>query len=253
MSGLPTFVLVHGGRHGGWCWQRVATRLRRTGHHVYAPTLTGLADRSHLLRPDIGLATHIRDIVGLFEFEDIYDAVLVAHSYGGMVVSGAMEEIADRVRSLVYLDAHTPQTGQSAMDMAGAETAKRLIDLAEAEGEGWFIPVSDASYWGVTDPDDIAWMNRRITPQPLKTYQDPVGPTDRAWAHPGMFIECRGPQQAAYIPLDRARERSANDETFLYRVLAAPHDALITHPDEVTELLLEATMIKQETLCNTAS
>ena len=93
-SHKPPFVLVHGGRHGGWAWRDVARRLRQAGHDVYAPTLTGLCERAHLLRPDIGLDTHIGDVVGVLEFEDLHDTVLVAHSYGGMPVAGAMERIA---------------------------------------------------------------------------------------------------------------------------------------------------------------
>ncbi len=157
-----------------------------------------------------------------------------------MVVSGAMEQIADRVRRVVYLDAHMPRDGESALDLAGPETAQKLVDLANADGDGWLIPTSDATYWGVTDPADVAWMNARITPQPLRTYQDTVATTARAWKHPSTFIECRGPLQAAYIPLDRPRERSATDEHFHYRVMEAPHDAMITHPARLTELLLEA-------------
>src|SRR5947199_7272840 len=104
-SGSAPFVLVHGGRHGGWCWRPVAALLRAAGHEVYTPTLTGLGERAHLLSPQISLDTHVRDVVAVFEFEDIRDAVLVGHSYAGMVVSGAMELIAERVRSLVLLDA----------------------------------------------------------------------------------------------------------------------------------------------------
>jgi len=235
----PPFVLVHGGRHGGWCWRRVADRLRGAGHHVETPTLTGLGERAHLLNPDIGLDTHIRDVVAVFEFADLTDAVLVAHSYAGMVVCGAMEEIADRVRSLVFLDAHMPRTGESTLDQVDEVTAQRFITLADEKGEGWYLPPTDASYWGITDPDDAAWVNCRTTAQPLKTYLDRVGSTDRAWAHPGTFIECRSPSQAALIPFERPRARAAVDDHFQYRVLEASHDAMVTAPDALTALLLE--------------
>ena len=92
------FVLVHGGRHGGWCWRPVARRLRAAGHEVFTPALTGLGDRAHLLNREVGLATHVEDLVATFEYEDIRDAVLVARSYGGMPVTGALERIGDRVR-----------------------------------------------------------------------------------------------------------------------------------------------------------
>ncbi len=181
---MAPFVLVHGGRHGGWCWRRVATRLRDAGHEVYAPTLTGSGERAHLLTPQVGLDTHVRDLVAIFEYEDITGAVLVAHSYGGMVACGAMEKVADRVRSLVLLDAHLPRKGESVFDLNGPERAGAMIALADESGEGWYIPPADARRYGVTDPADRAWVNARMTAQPLKTYQDPSGPTDRAWSHP---------------------------------------------------------------------
>ena len=105
---MATFLLVHGAWHGGWCWQRVATALYAKGHKVYAPSLTGLADRSHLLSNSINLDTHIADIVNLFKWEDLRNAVLVAHSYGGWPVSGAIEQLLDRVSSIVYVDAFMP-------------------------------------------------------------------------------------------------------------------------------------------------
>lgn len=236
----PPYVLVHGGRHGSWCWRRVAERLRAAGHEVFTPTLTGLGDRAHLLHRDIGLDTHVRDLVAVFEFEDLANTILVGHSYGGMVVSGAMEHIADRVRRLVFLDAHMPTTGESMLDMVDADATRRLVGLADEKGEGWYLPPTDASYWGITDPDDIAWVNARITAQPLRTYLDPVGCTDRAWAHPGTFIECGTPLQDGLIPLHRPRARSAEDPQFRYRVLDAPHDAMITDAEALTSLLIEA-------------
>ena len=119
IGGAPrTFVLVHGAWHGGWCWQRVATALQAEGHKVYAPSLTGLADRSHLLSNSINLDTHITDIVNLFKWEDLRNAVLVAHSYGGWPVSGAIEQLLDRVSSIVYVDAFMPADGERGFDLA---------------------------------------------------------------------------------------------------------------------------------------
>ncbi|WP_446046553.1 alpha/beta fold hydrolase [Streptomyces olivaceus] len=238
-SPRPPFVLVHGGRHGGWCWKYVAAALRQAGHMVHTPTLTGLGERSHLLDQQVGLGHHVQDLVLTFEFEDIHDAVLVAHSYGGMVVSGAMEHVADRVRQVVYLDAHLPRTGESAFDMIGANRAADHLANAKNNGEGWYLPPADASHYGVTDPDDAAWVNSRVTAQPLKTYQDPVGATDRAWRHPGTFIECVPSSLEPHV-LNRARERHATDPTFSYHVLDATHDAMVTAPDAVTQLLRQA-------------
>ena len=233
------FVLVHGGRHGGWAWRDVAARLRGLGHDVYTPTLTGLGERSHLLRPDIGLETHVDDVVGVFDFEDLRDAVLVAHSYGGMPVAGAMQRVADRVRTVVWLDAHKPQTGESIFDLIGPERTERMMAMAADGGEGWFIPTSDASWWGLTDPDQIAWVNSKTTPQPLKSYTDKSGPTDRAWAHPGTAIECN-PTRLPERDLARQRARTETDAHFHHRKLDTCHEPMVTDPDELTTLLIEA-------------
>jgi pimeloyl-ACP methyl ester carboxylesterase len=235
----PPFVLVHGGRHGGWCWKHVAPLLRAAGHQVYTPTLTGLGERAHLLSPQVGLDTHVADLVAVFEFEDIRDAVLVGHSYGGMVVNGAMEQVADRVRSLVLLDAHIPRTGESVFDMIGPTRAAAMLASATADGEGWYIPPTDAAHYGVTDPEDASWLNSRMTAQPLKTYRDPVGSTERAWQHPALFVECVPSSLEPHV-LERARARSAADPRLRYRVLPASHDAMVTAPEAVADVLFEA-------------
>lgn len=232
------FVLVHGGRHGGWCWRPVAQRLRAAGHEVFTPTLTGLGDRAHLLTREVGLATHVQDIVAMFECEDIRDAVLVGHSYGGMPVTGALEWIGDRVRMQVLLDAQVPRTGESVFDINGPERAKAMIALADERGEGWYIPPADAARYGVTDAVDAAWVNSRMTAQPLKAYQDPSGPTGRAWQHPGIFVECVPSSQEPHM-LERMRTRSAADPRFDYRVLTTAHNAMVTDPEAITGLLLE--------------
>ena len=98
---MVTYVLVHGGGHGGWCYQRVARRLRSAGHEVYTPTLTGLGERSHLVGPGVDLGTHIQDITALLHYEDLREVILVGHSYGGMVITGAADRAAMRVGRLV--------------------------------------------------------------------------------------------------------------------------------------------------------
>lgn len=207
---------------------------------MYTPTLTGLGDRAHLAAPSVGLDTHVRDLVAVFEFEDLTDVVLVMHSYGGMVGAGAMEEIGDRVRSLVYLDAVMPRSGESILDLQPAGRADRIRGIVEKEGDGWFVPASDASYWGLTEPSDLAWVNPRITAQPFKTYTDQLGQVTRAWETPTMFILCLNPEGESHIDSTRARERSSNDPLFELRTLVAPHDAMVTHAEEVTRMLSAA-------------
>src|SRR3984957_17388198 len=101
----PPYVLVHGAWHGGWCWGRVAERLRAAGHRVFTPTLTGLGDRAHLIAPHVGLATHVEDVIATLEMEDLSDVVLVGHSFGCAVIGGVADARADRIRRLVFLDA----------------------------------------------------------------------------------------------------------------------------------------------------
>ena len=116
---MATYVLVHGGGHGGWCYQRVSRILREAGHEVHAPSLTGLGERAHLLRPGIDLDLQITDVVNLVHYEDLRDVILVGHSYGGMVVTGVADRASDRIGRLVYLDAANPKDGQSLVDVAG--------------------------------------------------------------------------------------------------------------------------------------
>jgi len=120
-----TFVLVHGAWHGGWCWRRVSDLLEKQGHKVFTPTLTGVGDRSHLLSKEVVLDTHITDIVNLFKWEDIKDVCFVVHSYGGWPGSGALEQIGDRVSSIVWVDAFKPENGQRGVDYASSSAARR--------------------------------------------------------------------------------------------------------------------------------
>lgn len=133
---MQTYVLVHGGGHGGWCYQPLARILRAAGHEVYTPTLTGLGERSHLLSTGIDLDTQIQDVVSVLEFEDLDNVILVGHSYGGLVVTGAADRVPDRVGHLVYLDSFNPANGQSLVDIAGflmeaSRAASRTIDGVE--------------------------------------------------------------------------------------------------------------------------
>ena len=234
-----TFVLVHGGRHGGWCWRSVARDLRRSGHAVLTPTLTGLGERAHLLSPNIGLGTHVQDVVAVLEYEDLTDVTLVSHSYGGMVCSGAMEQVANRVSRFVLVDAHLPREGESLMDLVGPCVEPKVREMVARHGEGWFLPTEDASFWGLRDPEQIAWVNGKITPQPFKTYTDPSGPTTRAWAHPGTFIECQ-PSMHPPMELARLKARAHADPRFRYRTMAGGHEPMVTDPTTLAALLLEA-------------
>ena len=137
---MAMFLLIHGAWHGGWCWKKVTPLLRAAGHEVCTPTLTGLGERAHLLSAEVTLDTHVQDVVGVLEYEDLRDVVLVGHSYGGMVITGVVDRAADRLAHLVYLDAFVPQDGQALADLVDSTLYTTLEEQARAEGEGWRVP-----------------------------------------------------------------------------------------------------------------
>jgi thioesterase domain-containing protein len=166
-----TFVLIHGAFAGGWCWRRVASLLQSTGHLVISPTLTGLADRSHLLSKEINLDTHILDIANIIEWEDLGDVCLVAHSYGGFPGSGALEQIGSRVSSIVWVDALIPQNGEKTIDLALERTRKAALAAIEKGDLGLRAP--PAAFFLVNERD-VTYVDSKLTPHPAATYFQPI-------------------------------------------------------------------------------
>lgn len=227
----PVFVLVHGAWHGGWCWRWLAPLLRGQGHAVYAPTLTGLGERVHLLNPEITLTTHINDVVGVLQYEDLSEVVLVGHSYGGMVISGVLERAPERIAHAIYLDAFLPNDGESIRDLGPPD----LDEIVATYGDGWRMPASGRAVdFGVTDPGIAAWVEARLGDQPYATFTEPVtitGSDDDGIAR--SFILCSEflfPDHA-----ERARQRGFD----VQELIAAGHDAMVTMPSELAALLLD--------------
>ena len=135
---MATFVLAHGAWHGGWCWRKIIPFLEAASHQVYAPSLTGLAERASLLTPDIGLDTHIQDIVGVLEEKNLHDVILVGHSYGAMVITGAVDQVPERIAHLVYLDTFVPRDGES-LAASSPIVIRLLRKQAQAHGDGWGV------------------------------------------------------------------------------------------------------------------
>jgi pimeloyl-ACP methyl ester carboxylesterase len=166
-----TFVLVHGAWHGGWCWQRVADRLRGGGHAVFTPTLTGLGERSHLLREGVDLKTHITDVVNVMKWEGLSDVVLCGHSYGGFVISGVAEQMAPAIRSIVFLDAFVPRNGESVLDLTGPAVQEGIRNALQRGDIA--IPPRAAEAFGVNEADR-AWVDRLCVGQPIATFTDKI-------------------------------------------------------------------------------
>jgi pimeloyl-ACP methyl ester carboxylesterase len=235
---MATYVLVHGGGHGGWCYQRVARLLRAAGHEVYAPTLTGLGERSHLLSPQVDLDRHIEDIAAVLHYEDLREVILVGHSYGGMVITGAAGRAAGRVGRLVYLDAANPVNGQSLVDVSGPiiEAVRPFGQVVDGV-ELVLLPSPEAGMmYGVADPGDLAWMAERLTGHPWKCFEQPLKLTNEAayQAIPQYHIVCTSTlatRDPRLIGEARAAGRLWDIDT--------GHDLMITEPRAVADALLE--------------
>lgn len=162
-----TYVLVHGAWFGGWVWDPVAENLRRQGHEVYAPSLTGLGDRRHLLKPGINLDTHADDVIGIIQQGDLKDVVLVGWSYAGMVVSDVVARIPERIKSVVYLDAFAPEPGKSQMNYANRNGGQEAVTQLAVQGKD-LPPLSVASL-GVSDKAIIDMCSARVSAHPSMT------------------------------------------------------------------------------------
>lgn len=232
---MATYVLVHGGGHGGWCYQPVARIMRSQGQEVYTPTLTGLGEREHLLSPDIDLETHITDIVKVLQFEDLHDVILVGHSYGGMVITGVADRATDRIGHIVYLDAANPKNGQSLVDVAPFITTARAGGRVVDGMELVLYPGTDPlSFYGVTVPEQIEWMKPKLTPHPWKCFEQKLVLRNEAAmrAIPQSHIVCTATLPGRDVDTLKALAQGR------FWDIDTGHDLMITEPEAVAELLL---------------
>ena len=231
---MATYVLVHGAWHAGESWSRVVPLLEAAGHTVFAPSLTGHGDRSHLLGPDVGLDTHVDDILRVIA--DRPDPViLVGHSYAGMIISAVAQRIPDRIADLVFLDAMMPADGENVIDVV--PFTRMLIDAAAGTETPWRIPPlpelpPPAGLFGVTDPADIAWLRTMLSDEPVACFEQRVQLDDPAAGRiPRTHIHCvgvpGGPQRRPVPPGQPVWE------------LPTGHDCMITMPADLATLLLK--------------
>ncbi len=229
-----TFVLVHGAWHGGWCWCRVADRLRASGHIVFTPTLTGLGERAHLLHPDINLSLHVADVLGLIKCERLNNIVLVGHSYGGFVISGVAEAVANKISSIVFLDAFIPDNGESLLDVVQPAVQDVIQDVLD-RGDTT-VPVRDAAAFKVNEKDR-PWVDSLATPQPIGTMTEKIKLTGaRERVATKAYIRAAGYPNVSF---DKACARTKADRSWRTYEVPCGHDVMIDKPDRLAEILLE--------------
>jgi pimeloyl-ACP methyl ester carboxylesterase len=230
---MADYVLIHGAWHGGWCWKRVRQRLALDGHQVFAPTLTGLGERAHLLSREVGLETHVADITNLLLWEELRNVVLVGHSYGGIVARHVADRMPERVRSLVYLDAFIPEDGKALVDYL-PDSGAMLRELAAAEGEGWKIPPLPPAYFAV-NVADAAWVERQCTMHPLASIEAPARITGAGdpVARTGYILA--GAWDGPFRPFYEA----AGERGWWREELPCGHDIMLDMPDALTALLVQ--------------
>jgi len=230
-----TYVLVHGAWHGGWCWKKILPLLRAAGHDVHAPTLTGLGYLAHVAGTHINLETHVQDILMYLEMEDLHDVVLVGHSYAGMVITGVADRVPSRLRSMIYVDAFLPESGKAMIDYTAAE--RRAAFIREGLDFGMSNPLP-LHLFGLTSPRDIAWVAPRLVKQSFQTFFQPIRLFNNAHLRlPRTYVYCTDRSTGSF---DQFAAKLRNDPGWKFFEIKTGHDAMITAPEELAKIIVEA-------------
>lgn len=209
-------------------WQRLAPLLHKAGQEVFTPSLTGVGERAHLASPSINVSTHIADVMGTLAYERLKNVVLVGHSYGGMVVTGVADRAPERVGTLVYLDAFVPQDGQALLDLLPERVREHF------PREGAQVPPLPPAAQGLKDEREIAWLEGRRDPHPMKCFTEKLRIEGR-YRGPRVFVSCTGYSPTSFT---RFAERARNDPAWRYHELATHHYPHVSMPAETAGVLL---------------
>lgn len=234
-AGKAAFLLVHGAFHGAWCWKHVSDRLRRLGHQVLTPTLTGLGERAHLAHPAIDLDTHIGDVTQAIECEEWSEVILVGHSYGGYVAAGVADRMQPRIRRLVYLDAFLPRAGT---DFFSHIPPPQVQEILGNLIDGYLVPAFPPEMFGVLPVGSAPWrwVMRRLTPQPVATFQTSLVLGNAIDRVDKTYVRCATGLEPEADAVYRAVRDCAR---WRYRQLATAHDAMVMAPEALAILLAE--------------
>ena len=228
---MAGFLVAHGAWSAGWAWKKMRPLLRERGHELFTPTHTGLGERAHLASPGIDLETHIADILGVLQFEDLKEIILIGHSYGGMVATGAADRARERIAALVYVDAFAPRDGESIFSLT-PDRRSVMVEAARKSGDGWKMPPNPMP--PDTPEADQAWAMPRRVPQPLKTFEQALRLHHGELTLPRHYIYCK-----RCPPDDRFRQfyDRARREGWGHHEIDASHNPHITAPEALAALL----------------
>ena len=228
---MGTFVFVHGAWHGGEVWKDVIKELRDVGHEASAITLTGLGERKHLFCDLIDLQTHIQDVVAHIDTQGFDRVTLVGWSYGGMVIAGVLSRITQRVRRMVYVDAFFPDDGKCLIDYVSKD-GRDYIDEFKKKNQA--VPPPPFEVFGMRDAKWIEFLKARISPQPWKTFYQPVRTYSRAAEIPTSYVYCRY-EQTPFTDFYKTLKKEQLVKVF---DIETNHYCMLTHPQRLTKILL---------------
>jgi pimeloyl-ACP methyl ester carboxylesterase len=246
---MATYVLVSGAWLGGWCWQPIARHLREEGHDVYPVTLTGLGERVHLASAQVNLETHITDVVNLIEFEDLNEVVLVGHSYAALVVTGAADQMPERLWQLVLVDIGPALDGVALIDTFEPQARAQVEQEVEELGEGWRLPMptweelaQQGSLQGLGE-EQRSLMRSRAVDQPFATYTQPLHLENtagrEALSKVGILCSFSLEQVQAMIASGEPEFSELASPTWRFVELPTGHWPMFSRPDDLAEVLLD--------------
>jgi pimeloyl-ACP methyl ester carboxylesterase len=238
---MSTFVLVHGAWQSAGTWDRLTPLLEKRGHRVIAPVLSGLGTDQTRLSPEITLAQHVRDVsMPLSKVQE--KAVLVGHSYAGMIISGVVEALPSQVQALVYLDAFIPEDGQSVLDLLPPETGAYFRQVAREHGDGWRLPGGEAQLdlWGLKAGEARDFVRARLCDFSLRCFEEPLPlPANRKATLPAVYVTCVAETYPAR-PFFEPFAQQARALGWHVVGLKTGHDCHVELPQDVANILLSA-------------